>query len=437
MMSDGLSSWHLLTSPLTRDFLRYVAAPLHRICVAYCLFWCISFSFSRNATRRESKWSSEVNNKTGSIKRESTGGVDAHGVSRSSSIQASEDMHLAVDVDPRCSRRDICTAMSAARRLHQMDGSAVWLIAWRTSDHHTRVVRLRAVVEKDKSFNTQRMLAHGIQTSQTALYKLVQHTGMDALAFSSCRGHTSTTHGSYDFAYSTQTQSFIRGCNKPGSLSTFKTRFYVIVLSTLDPHVAELRTKHVCVQARINLFPKLSRRMYDTIMQKCRRLCMYTTRPPPFATELHKLHQPTVLHSDEVESSIREAIAERHRYRTDRWTRGYVPPHDAPPSIAAPAAAVLGSTHPIRLNAAFRPTPPQLQPANSPLQWSYARSMTYSGDSVMWKSLTRTRRSGTIMVGDAGFDLRKKEGGNRTVWCCSPRVPHEDARLIAAAMAHS
>ena len=116
--------------------------------------------------------------------RESTGGVDAHGASRSYAVR-SKVMQLAVYADPRCSRRDICTAMSTARRLRQMDGSA-----------DIEDIRLphthRTVVEKDKSFNAQRMFARGIEATQTKLYPLMQQR--HAFAFSSTIPRTRCHH---------------------------------------------------------------------------------------------------------------------------------------------------------------------------------------------------------------------------------------------------
>ena len=87
-----------------------------------------------------------------------------------------------------------------------MDGSAMLLITSRSCDHHTRIygcvlmlTTIHAMVEKDNSFDTQRMLAHGIQAAQTTLYKLIQQR--DAFAVTSpYRGHTPTTHATYDFA---------------------------------------------------------------------------------------------------------------------------------------------------------------------------------------------------------------------------------------------
>ena len=81
-----------------------------------------------------------------------------------------------------------------------MDGSAAWFITSRTCDHHTRIVRfcavmtIHAIVEKDDSFHTQGVLAHGVP------YKLIQQ--MDAFAVSSpYRGRAATTHASRVFAY--------------------------------------------------------------------------------------------------------------------------------------------------------------------------------------------------------------------------------------------
>ena len=142
---------------------------------------------------------------------ERKGGADVHGVSGSYPV-VSKAMQLAVCADPWCSRRDICTAMmSTARRVQ----SAMLLITSSSCDHHTRIygcvlmaTTIYAMVEKDNSFDTQRMLAHGIQAAQTTRYnKPIQQR--DALAFTSpYRGHTPTTHATYEFAqFSTNERS--------------------------------------------------------------------------------------------------------------------------------------------------------------------------------------------------------------------------------------
>ena len=85
-----------------------------------------------------------------------------------------------------------------------------------------------------------------------------------------------------------RTQPLIRRCNKPGSLLTFKTRLYVIVLSSLDPHVAECAPS-TCSDSTYTIigFPKILK-TYDSIMQKCRTL-QHTI--PLHTTKLHKCIQ--------------------------------------------------------------------------------------------------------------------------------------------------
>ena len=151
----------------------------------------------------------------------------------------------------------VCTAMSTARRLHQMDGSAVLLRTSRTCDHHTRIsgcvlmlTTIHAMVERDNSFDTQRMLAHGIQAAQT-MYAIQTHPteGCVRVHFTISRTYYHDTRNVRFSLHSLpRTQPLIRRCSKLGSLLAFKTPFYVVVLSSLDSHVAELRTKHVCVQ---------------------------------------------------------------------------------------------------------------------------------------------------------------------------------------------
>ena len=112
--------------------------------------------------------------------RESTGGADVHGVSGSYPV-LSKATQLAVRADPWCTLRDIRTAMSTARRLHQVDGSAVLLITSRSCDRHTRIygccvlmlTTIHAMVEKDHSFDTQPMLAYGTQAAKTTRYNLI------------------------------------------------------------------------------------------------------------------------------------------------------------------------------------------------------------------------------------------------------------------------
>ena len=53
----------------------------------------------------------------------------------------------------------------------------VVLVTWQTCDHHTHIARrcaaetIRAVDEKDKSFDTQRMLAHVVRATQTTVLR--------------------------------------------------------------------------------------------------------------------------------------------------------------------------------------------------------------------------------------------------------------------------
>ena len=152
-----------------------------------------------------------------------------------------------------------CAAMSTARRPHQMDGSAVLLITSRSCDHHTRIygcvmmlTTIHAMVEEDISFDTQRMLAYGIQAAQTTLYKLTQQR--DAFAFTSpYRGHTTTTtHATYDVAQSTP--------NAAIDTSVQQTRFTVDFQNSIICHRAvfprparcRVRTKHVFRQHNIS-----------------------------------------------------------------------------------------------------------------------------------------------------------------------------------------
>ena len=168
---------------------------------------------------------------------ESTGGADGHGVSGSSPV-LSKAMQLAVCADPWCSRTDICTAMSTARRLHQMDGSAVVLITSRSCDHHIRIygcvlmlTTIHAMVEKEDSFDTQLCLPTVFR--QHKLYKLIQQR--DAFAFTSpYRGHTTTTHATYDFAQSTP--------NAAIDTSVQQTRFFSRPARCRVAHQARVQT---------------------------------------------------------------------------------------------------------------------------------------------------------------------------------------------------
>ena len=115
---DGLSCPYTFSPLLSLETsCIHVAEPLHRICVACCPWWRILFVFaqpsqrmsvacafsgvSKSLLRRENKWSSEVNYKTRSMRKESTGGVDAHGLSRSYPV-ISKAMETAGYADPRC-----------------------------------------------------------------------------------------------------------------------------------------------------------------------------------------------------------------------------------------------------------------------------------------------------------------------------------------------
>ena len=149
---------------------------------------------------------------------------------------------------------------------------------------------IHAMVEKDNSFDTQRMLAHGIQAAQTTLYKLIQQR--DAFAFTSpYRGHTTTTHATYDFAqFST---------NAAIDTSMQQTRFTVELQNSIRSicHRAVSSRPARCrvaQQARVQtahrliiVFSKILK-TYDSIMQRCRTL--QNTTPLP-TTKLHKCIQ--------------------------------------------------------------------------------------------------------------------------------------------------